>query len=85
MRVTVHSIGAVGAPGGRIVLRGRAGETITSAAVPALKAPVDLLPKTADVVLPLPSNASWKGGSVTVEIGGDLPEITLRNNRVELP
>jgi hypothetical protein len=33
--------------------------------------------------LVLPSGADWKGGSVSVEITGTLPEITLMNNRVQ--
>ena len=84
MKVTVHSLGAVDAPASRVVLRDRAGRVMATASVPALRAPADLIPKTADAVLSLPANADWKGGSVTVESSGDLPEITLRNNRVEL-
>ena len=33
--------------------------------------------------LALPANADWKGGSVTIESSGKLPEITQRNNRVQ--
>jgi hypothetical protein len=57
---------------------------LATADAPALKAPVDLLPKTATVTLTLPANADWKEGSVTIESAGDLPEITQRNNRVDL-
>ena len=55
-----------------------------TANVAALKAPTDLMPKTADAALDLPANADWHGGAVTVEMTGSDPEITLRNNRVEL-
>jgi hypothetical protein len=48
-----------------------------------LKAPLDLLPKTEVVTLTLPPGADWKGGSVSVEISGKLPEITQMNNRVQ--
>ena len=65
------------------VLRDRGGKTIASAKVSSLKAPVDLLPKTATVAIALPPHADWKGGSVTIETSGDLPEITLKNNRVQ--
>lgn len=44
---------------------------------------MDLLPKTEAVSLTLPHGAQWKGGSVTVEISGKLPEITLMNNKVQ--
>lgn len=83
MTVRVHSLGAADAPASRVVLRDRTGRALAEAAVPALKAPADLLPKTADVALVLPAGADFKGDSLTVECGGAVPEITLRNNRVE--
>jgi hypothetical protein len=84
MTVKVHSLGAVDAPASRVVLRDRAGRVLATAAVPPLKAPADLMPKTADAALDLPTNADWHGGTVAVEMSGADPEITLRNNRVEL-
>jgi hypothetical protein len=48
-----------------------------------LKAPLDLVPKTEVVSLALPVNADLKGGSVTIESSGNVPEITQRNNRVQ--
>jgi hypothetical protein len=57
---------------------------LATADVPPLKAPSDLVPKTADASLDLPPNWDWHGGVVTVEMSGTDPEITLRNNRVEL-
>ena len=82
MRVTVHSLGAVDAPPSRVVLRDARGQTLAAAPVPALKALLDLVPKTAEVTLPLPGEG-WRNGSVTVEMSGG-PEITLKNNRVDL-
>ena len=84
MTVTVHSVGAVDAPESKIVLRSRDGKTLTTAEVPALKAPLDLTPKTAQVTLAIPANISLKGATVTVECGGAVPEITLMNNSVAL-
>jgi hypothetical protein len=84
MTVTVHSVGAVDAPVSTVVLCDRAGKTIATAQVPALKAPADLTPKTAVVTLAVPAHADLKGGSVTVECGGAVPEITQMNNRVVL-
>ena len=55
---------------------------LATANAAALKAPLDLLPKTEVVSLTLPPGANWKGKSVSVEIGGELPEITQMNNRV---
>jgi len=65
------------------VLRDRAGKVLASAIAPALKAPLDLVPKTEVVTLTLPAKADWKGGSVTIESSGNLPEITQLNNRVQ--
>ena len=82
--VTVHSLGSVDAPASKVVVRDKAGKTLATARVPALKAPLDLMPKTAAVTLAVPSGADLKGATVTVECGGDLPEITLMNDSVTL-
>jgi len=83
VRVRVHSVGAVDAPASAVVIRDAAGRTLASAQVPAIKAPVDLRPKTADVTLTLPAGTSLQGAFVAVEMRGALPEITLRNNVVK--
>jgi hypothetical protein len=80
----VHSLGSVDAPASKVVLRDRTGKVLASVAVPGIKAPLDLFPKTAAVSLTLPAGADWKGGSVTVESSGKVPEITQMNNRVPL-
>ena len=80
----MHSVGAIDAPASKVVLRDRDGKTIATANVPALKAPTDLVPKTAQVTLSIPAVADLKGASVTVECGGSVPEITLMNNGVVL-
>jgi hypothetical protein len=82
--VTVHSLGAVDAPAARVVLHDRAGKVIATANMAPLKAPLDLTPKTQTVTLPLPPNADWKGGSISIEMSGSVPEITQMNNRVQL-
>lgn len=84
MTVTVHSVGAIDAPASRLTVRDAAGKTLATAEVPALKAPLDLTPKTAAVQLKLPTGANLKGATVTVECGGPTPEITQRNNSVVL-
>jgi hypothetical protein len=84
MTVTVHSLGSVDVPASKVVVRTKAGKTLATAAVPALEAPLDLVPKTAQVKLALPAGADLKGATVSVECGGDLPEITLMNNSVTL-
>ena len=84
MTVKVHSLGAVDAPASRVVLRDRAGRELATSSVPPLKAPSDLMPKGAGAAIDIPANADWHAGSVTVEMTGADPEITLRNNRVQL-
>jgi hypothetical protein len=83
MQVTVHSLGGVDAPAAKVVLRDKGGKVLAMGNAGALKAPADLLPKTEVVSLAVPSNADWKGGSVTIEMSGKLPEITQMNNRVQ--
>lgn len=82
MTVTVHSLGSVDAPPSSIVLRDRTGKVLVRGAVPALKAPIDLRPKTARVSVALPVGADWKGGSLSIETPAGVEEITRRNNRV---
>jgi hypothetical protein len=84
IKVTVHSLGAVDAPQAKVVLRDRTGKVIATAQAAPLKAPLDLYPKTEDVTLSPPPNSDWKGGSITIEMSGELPEITLLNNCVKL-
>jgi hypothetical protein len=84
MKVTVHSLGAVDAPAAMVVVRDREGKVLARTKTPPLKAPVDLLPKTATVTLKLPPKADLSGGSVTIESTGAVPEITQMNNRVPL-
>jgi hypothetical protein len=83
MKVTVHSVGSVDAPASKVVLRDYNGKVLATTNVPPLKAPLDLLPKTTVVDLAL-LKTDWKGGTVTVEMSGSQPEITQRNNRVQL-
>ena len=83
--VTVHSLGAVDAPASRVVVRSAGGQTLATAAVPALPAPTDLQPKTAVVHLQLPKGADVSRGSVTIESSARVPEITRRNNIVLWP
>ena len=83
MSVRVHSLGSVDAPASSLAVRDRAGRIIATAAVPPIPAPVDLFPKTADVHLLLPTNAALDGGSVELDPGHQLEEITIGNNRAK--
>jgi hypothetical protein len=82
LSVTVHSLGAAGAPASRVVVRDRAGKELASARVHALAAPIDLHPRVATVTLKLPARAAWPSGSVSVEVRGGALEVTQKNNQV---
>ncbi len=80
--VTVHSLGAAATSGGTLMLENAEGRVLASAAIPPLAAPTDLLPKTAQVRLPVP--ADRKGLRLRVSLPGAAPEITQLNNIVPL-
>ncbi|CUS44617.1 FIG00484315: hypothetical protein [hydrothermal vent metagenome] len=79
--VTVHSLGAIDAPGGTLSLEDGAGRVLATALVPPLAAPLDLQPKTAKVKLIMPAGAA----RVRIALAGNAPETTLLNNVVALP
>jgi hypothetical protein len=83
--VEVHSLGAIDAPTANVVLRDANGKTLAVTKTPKLKAPTDLVPKTAIVTLGIPTGAVLEGGTVTIESTGSVPETTLMNNTVRLP
>ncbi|MDP2984130.1 MAG: LamG-like jellyroll fold domain-containing protein [Candidatus Latescibacter sp.] len=85
LAVTVHNIGAVDTPQADIVLRDAGGASIASATVPALKAPVDLQPKTATVTFRISAGKSIEGCRLVIDPDHKLTEITLRNNEILLP
>jgi hypothetical protein len=85
LTVTVHSLGAVDAPAGTVQVVDAAGKVVASAASPALKAPTDLLPKTANVRLTLPAGFDRKGATVRLTLPGGMAEVTQLNNSVALP
>ncbi len=84
LHVRVHSLGSVAAPATTVALRSADGSILATAAVPALDAPNDLLPKTADVTLAIPAGASLTGATVEIDPDHRLDEITPRNNAVKL-
>jgi hypothetical protein len=85
IRVTVHSLGSVPAPPSTVTLVDAAGHEVAHAQAPAIPAPLDLMPKTAQVTLQLPSAARTSGAKVRVRLIGDVQEITQLNNEVVLP
>jgi len=82
LHVKIHSVGAAESPATTVVFRDAAGRVVASAPVPLLAAPIDLVPKTCDVDLVLPSGVSIPGGSVEIDPDRQVEEITEINNRV---
>ncbi len=77
--VIVHSLGSVDAPATTAVVVGN-GKVITSVPVPALQAPLDLVPRTVEVNLTLPFDTDLKSCSIEIDPENTLNEITSMNN-----
>jgi catechol 2,3-dioxygenase-like lactoylglutathione lyase family enzyme len=83
LRVRVHSLGSVASHSTRIALMEN-GKTIAIAPVPGLPAPQDLMPKYADVLLPVPPSTQLQKCIVRIDPQKTLNEITLMNNTIDL-
>lgn len=79
----VHSLGAQDTSAAKLELLGASGQVLATAAIPPLKAPRDLLPKTASVKLKIP--AGVKGSGLRLRIVSDRPQNTALNDEVVLP
>ena len=84
VKVKVHSLGSFDAPSSKAALVDGNDAELSSVSVPALKAPLDYMPKTTEVKLTVPRNTRLNGCSVVIDPEGKLNEITRRNNRVVL-
>jgi hypothetical protein len=85
VRVTVHSLGSVSAPPSTVTLIDSAGHELARTQVPAIPAPLDLLPKTAQVTLHVGSGVQISGAKIRVQVGDQTQEITQLNNEVVVP
>jgi hypothetical protein len=85
IRVTVHSLGSVPAPPSTVTLVDAAGHEIARAQVPAIAAPLDLLPKTAQVTMHVTSGRRISGAKVRVQLSDQTQEITQLNNELDVP
>ena len=85
VRVTVHSLGSVDAPATQIAVLDRSGRIVATTQIPSIPAPLDLLPKTAEVILELPEGFTPGWDTVVLDPDNRLEEITRRNNTVRLP
>lgn len=82
MKVVVHSLGAVDTRPAKLVLRDASGKTLATGNIPILKAPLDLIPKTAVLSLPLSTKSDIATDTLTIEMSGTTPEITEVNNHI---
>ena len=80
---TVHSLGAQDATAAKLELVDTSGKVLASAPTPALKAPTDLLPKTASIKLKIPAGVRAQG--LRVRIVSAQPQNTALNDEVVLP
>ena len=79
VRVRVHNIGASAAPPTEVQVRNAAGKVLGEATVPALEAPVDLKPSTAEVSVKLDGEPA-AGWSLVLDPKDAIKEITEVNN-----
>ena len=83
VRLTVHSLGSIDAPAGTATVEDASGNVLATAAIPAIAAPRDLTPRTADISLRLAEKIP-AGAWVRVRLAGGTAEITQLNNAVPL-
>ena len=84
VHVTVHSLGSVPTGATELVVRDKAGRVVVGGKIPALAAPVDLLPKTTAVTMKLPKGISLHDCTVEIDPAHQCEEITTLNNVVKL-
>jgi hypothetical protein len=84
IKVRVHSLGAVASPEVNVSFRDANGKVVATSRLKPIAAPLDLLPKTEDVVLTLPEGVSAKDGTIEIDPEHGIEEITLLNNMVKL-
>ena len=80
--VRVISQGAVGTPETTVALRDAQGDFVTSTTVPALEAPLDLVPKWTDVQLIVPPGTDLSSGRLTVDPDNNAKQITRLNTEI---
>jgi hypothetical protein len=78
--IRVHSLGARPAPAGTAIVEDANGRQVASARFPALEAPLDLKPRSADVRVVLPAGADVSKLRVRLALDGAPDEITDLNN-----
>ena len=83
VRVRVHSLGSVATSPTTVVLI-QDKRVIATSSIPAIPAPIDLMPEGVDVIIPLLPGMAADSCSVVVDPENNLNEITLNNNCIDL-
>jgi hypothetical protein len=80
LSIRVHSLGAKGTPAGTATLEDNAGKAVATVRFPALAAPADLQPKTADISVSVPAGVDAAHVRVRLSLDGKPAEVTDANN-----
>jgi hypothetical protein len=81
--VRVYSQGSMGSPETLVELKDARGKRITTALVPALEAPLDLVPRWVDITMDIPAGINLKTGTVEVDPDKKITQITRLNTIVK--
>lgn len=81
--VRVYSLGSVDTPATTLEFKDANGKRITTVPVPALKAPLDLIPKWTDIKVTVPKNTDISSGSVQLDPERKILQITRQNDFVK--
>jgi hypothetical protein len=79
----VYSLGAINSPATTLVLKDSRGKIVAKAAVPSLKAPVELLPEWTEVKLAVPAGTNLASGSLHLDPEKSTVQITRLNDDVK--
>jgi hypothetical protein len=80
--VRVYSQGGIASPESSLELKDARGELVANVTVPAMEAPLDLSPNWLDVEIPIPADLDLSSGSIEIDPGKKIDQITRLNTRV---
>ncbi len=81
--IRVYSQGAVGTPETTLEVWNASGESVGTAPVPAMKAPVDLNPNWLDIRVQVPAATDLSSGIIRIDPQGEIKQITGKNTEVK--
>jgi len=84
VEVTLHNLGGVTTTPMKIGIVNAKGKVLTETWTPSIAAPLDLVPKTAKVILEVPSGTDLNGCSVVIDPRNEVEENYESNNKVRL-